>query len=147
MRPTTLPRTINATQMKHVNRSAILELIRQHSPMARSEISRLLKISLPTVIRIVDELIADGLVCSTGETAGDTGRPCELLEYNKNGSAVIGIDLGGTNTKSGIVSREGELLHTAVTQTPAGGGRQVLLHHLKAVARLVLIELKRGHGG
>ena len=45
------------------------------------------------------------------------------------------IDLGGTNTKSGIVSREGELLHTAVIPTPAGGGRQVLLDHLKAVAR------------
>jgi glucokinase-like ROK family protein len=47
----------------------------------------------------------------------------------------LGIDLGGTNTKSGIVSREGELLHTSVVPTPAGGGRKVLLDHLKAVAR------------
>ncbi len=47
----------------------------------------------------------------------------------------LAIDLGGTNTKSGIVSREGELLHTSVVPTPSGGGRQVLLDHLKSLAR------------
>jgi glucokinase len=105
-----LPRTINAKQMRQVNRSAILELIRQYSPIARSEISRLLEISMPTVIRIVDELIEDGLVRSTGETAGEAGRPRELLEYNKSGSAVIGIDLGGTKLYGALANIGGEIL-------------------------------------
>lgn len=48
-----------------------------------------------------------------------------------------GIDLGSTNTKSGIVSSQGELLHTATTPTPAGG-REVLLDHLESVARELL---------
>ncbi|MCX6053427.1 MAG: ROK family protein [Chloroflexi bacterium] len=104
-----LPRTINATQMRQVNRSAILELIRQHSPIARSEISRLLKLSMPTAMRIVDELINDDLVRSTGETAGATGRPRELLEYNKNGGAVIGIDLGGTKLYGAAATIGGEI--------------------------------------
>ena len=55
----------------------------------------------------------------------------------------LGIDLGGTNTKSGIVTREGELLHTAVIPTPAGGGRQVLLDHLKAVAQQCLLTAEQ----
>jgi glucokinase-like ROK family protein len=46
----------------------------------------------------------------------------------------LGIDLGGTNTKWGVVSRTGELLDSAAVPTPAGGGRQVLLDHLKRVA-------------
>jgi glucokinase len=96
--------------MRQVNRSAILELIRQSSPIARSEIGRLLELSLPTVIRIVDELIEDGLVRSTGETAGETGRPRELLEYNKNGGAVIGIDLGGTKLYGALANIGGEIL-------------------------------------
>ena len=108
--PSPLPRTINATQMRQVNRSAILELIRQFSPIARSEISRLLELSLPTVIRIVDELIEGGLVRSTGETAGETGRPRELLEYNKNGGAVIGIDLGGTKLYGALANIGGAIL-------------------------------------
>jgi glucokinase len=110
MNPTLLPRTINARQMKQVNRSAILELIRQFSPTARPEISRLLELSMPTVMRIVDELIEDGLVRSTGEMAGKSGRPRELLEYNKCGSAVIGIDLGGTKLYGALANIGGEIL-------------------------------------
>jgi glucokinase len=110
MNSTFLPRTINARQMKQVNRSAILEFVRQSNTTARSEISRLLELSMPTVIRIVDELIEDGLVRSTGETAGEAGRPRELLEYNKSGSAVIGIDLGGTKLYGALANIGGEIL-------------------------------------
>jgi glucokinase len=47
----------------------------------------------------------------------------------------LGIDLGGTNTKFGVVSPAGELVATGVAATPPGGGRDVLLAHLKQVAR------------
>ncbi|HEX8985136.1 MAG TPA: putative N-acetylmannosamine-6-phosphate 2-epimerase, partial [Bryobacteraceae bacterium] len=46
----------------------------------------------------------------------------------------LGIDLGGTNTKYGVVSSAGELAASAVAPTPVGGGRDVLLAHLKRVA-------------
>jgi putative N-acetylmannosamine-6-phosphate epimerase/predicted NBD/HSP70 family sugar kinase len=46
----------------------------------------------------------------------------------------IGIDLGGTRTKSGVVSDCGELIASSVHETPSGGGREVLLRHLKEVA-------------
>lgn len=45
----------------------------------------------------------------------------------------LAIDLGGTNTKYGLVSREGELLAVASSPTPPGGGRQALLDHLKRI--------------
>jgi glucokinase len=103
-------RTIDATQMRQVNRSAILELVRQSSPIARSEICKQLGLSMPTVIRIVDELMEDGLVKLTGETAGKTGRPRQLLRYNQNGGLVIGIDLGGTSLYGALANIGGEVL-------------------------------------
>jgi glucokinase-like ROK family protein len=124
MKPSLLPRTIDATQMRQVNRSAILELIRQHSPLARSEISRWLELSLPTVIRIVDELIADDLVRSTGETAGEAGRPRELLEFNKSGGAVIGIDLGGTKLYGALANIGGEILGEVTKHQHASSGEE-----------------------
>lgn len=48
---------------------------------------------------------------------------------------LIGIDLGGTNIKSGIVSDTGELIHSAVTATPAREGAEALIRQLKEVAR------------
>jgi N-acetylmannosamine-6-phosphate 2-epimerase/N-acetylmannosamine kinase len=50
----------------------------------------------------------------------------------------LGIDLGGTQTKYGVVARGGELLAAASAPTPAGGGREALLEHLKRVAQEAL---------
>lgn len=51
---------------------------------------------------------------------------------------VLGIDLGATNTKLGIVSAQGELLFHSSVSTPAFAGREVLLTHLKRVGRDLL---------
>ncbi len=46
-------------------------------------------------------------------------------------SHVVAVDMGGTNTKAGIVSASGEFAFQIVAPTP-GGGRTALLGHLKA---------------
>jgi predicted NBD/HSP70 family sugar kinase/putative N-acetylmannosamine-6-phosphate epimerase len=48
------------------------------------------------------------------------------------------IDLGGTNTKFGIVSNRGDLLWHATRPTPAHAGRAALLSHLEAIIGLLL---------
>jgi glucokinase len=101
---------INATSMRRMNRSIILELVRQEGPIARSEISQALDLSMPTVMRIVDELVTEDLVRSIGEKKGNTGHPREMLEYNKNGYAVIGVDLGGTKLYGALANIGGEIL-------------------------------------
>lgn len=47
----------------------------------------------------------------------------------------IGIDLGGTNIKSGIVSDAGELITSAVTATPAQEGAEAVIRQLKQAAQ------------
>ncbi len=87
--------TATAKVMRSINRTAILDLIRQNGPIARSEIARQLSISLPTAMRIVDDLIAEDLVRYHGSRESTGGRPSMLLEFNGKAYAVIGIDLGG----------------------------------------------------
>ncbi|MGH9666940.1 MAG: putative N-acetylmannosamine-6-phosphate 2-epimerase, partial [Bryobacteraceae bacterium] len=60
---------------------------------------------------------------------------------------ILGVDLGGTNTKSGLVSAaSGALLWDATVPTPAAGGRAALLAHLKDVVRDGLNRsLRLGH--
>lgn len=48
---------------------------------------------------------------------------------------VIGIDIGGTNIKSGVVDAEGNLLHTDHTPTEAESGRDSLLGKLYELAK------------
>jgi len=96
--------------MRSVNRSAVLEHIRRHSPVARSVIARDLKLSLPTVMRIVDELTARGWVRPTGVKEWSSRRRRDLLEYHKDGHAVIGVDLGGAKMFGALANIGGEII-------------------------------------
>ena len=59
---------------------------------------------------------------------------------------ILGIDLGGTNTKVGLVSNRGELLWDQTIPTPARSGRASLLKHLEEAASRGLDRARRsGH--
>lgn len=103
-------RTLTSAEMRSVNRSAVLEYIRRNSPVARSVIARDLKLSLPTVMRVVDELTAHGWVRPTGAKEWSSRRRRDLLEYYKEGHAVIGIDLGGTKMFGALANIGGEII-------------------------------------
>jgi N-acetylmannosamine-6-phosphate 2-epimerase / N-acetylmannosamine kinase len=57
------------------------------------------------------------------------GKPAASARY------ILGIDLGGTNTKAGIVSSHGRMQSEFVTPTPASAGRRLLLRHVAGIAR------------
>ena len=103
-------RTITAVQMRGINRSAILELIRRESPIARTTIARQLNVSLPTVMRIVDELIKEGFVRSQGDTEWSGGRRRPLLEFNADRYVVLGVDMGGTKLYGAISEVGGKII-------------------------------------
>ncbi|HEX2698006.1 MAG TPA: ROK family transcriptional regulator [Anaerolineales bacterium] len=102
--------TITAAEMRGINRSAVLELIRQESPIARTTIAKRLDISLPTVMRIVDRLIEEGFVRSHDGTEWSGGRRRPLLEFNADGYVVLGIDLGGTKMYGALSDLGGNIL-------------------------------------
>jgi len=58
---------------------------------------------------------------------------------------VIGIDIGGTNTKSGLVNSRGEMLSHVITPTPWNEGRAALLKHLERCVA-VCQEVARDRG-
>lgn len=103
--------TITAAEMRAINRSAILELIRSHSPISRSEIGSRLQVSLPTVMRIIDDLTSEGLVRATGASQWSGGRKRALVEFNGKAHLVIGVDLGGTKLYGAVADLTGAILH------------------------------------
>jgi glucokinase len=106
-----IPRTINASQMRLVNRSAVLEYIRLHSPTSRTAIAKELGVSMPTVKRIIDDLFEENLLVSAGRTEHGMGRRRHLFSYNKDACSVIGIDLGGTKFYGALANIGGEIVH------------------------------------
>jgi glucokinase-like ROK family protein len=106
----TYPLTIAASAMRDINRSAILEIIRRESPISRTAIAERLDVSLPTVMRIVDELIADDLVCPQGDSEWSGGRRRALLKFNAEGHVVLGVDMGGTKIYGALSNLGGSVI-------------------------------------
>ena len=102
--------TLTVNKMHVINQSAILDYIRRQGATSRPSIARDLHFSLPTVMRIIDELIEEGLVISTGEKEYSGGRRRPLLEINARHNLIIGIDLGGTDIYGAVTDLSGSIL-------------------------------------
>jgi glucokinase len=102
--------TITSADMREINRSAILEIIRRESPISRTAIAERLNVSLPTVMRIVDGLVEEGFVRPQGSTEWSGGRRRPLLEFNADAFLVLGVDMGGTKMYGAISDLGGNIL-------------------------------------
>ena len=123
--------TLTSTLMRSVNRSAILDLIRQNSPITRAQIARKLGVSLPTVMRIVDILIEEDLVRNCGSNESSGGRPASLLEYNGQSYAVLGVDLSGSKMYGAVADLSGNIqseISVPVNHHGANGNLELLLN-------------------
>jgi glucokinase-like ROK family protein len=87
----------NAKYISKLNTVRILNLIRNTGRVSRADISKESGLSAPTVSRIVESLIEDGLIKETGVGKSSGGRRPTLLEFSGHNTCIIGIDLGTTN--------------------------------------------------
>jgi glucokinase len=105
-----LPITIDAEKMRLINRSAILEFVRVNSPTSRTAIAKQLDVSMSTVVRIVEDLLNEGILVGAGQIQIGMGHRRSLIAYNHDFSSVIGIDLGGTKLYGALANTGGHLL-------------------------------------
>lgn len=116
--------TITATEMRGINRSAVLDIIRREGPIARTEIAATLQVSLMTVIRIVDELIAEDLIRLTGKKEFSGGRRRPLLDFNAENHLVIGVDMNEAGLTGAVADLSGNVLTDATLPLDPPGGIQ-----------------------
>jgi predicted NBD/HSP70 family sugar kinase len=84
----------DATLLRKLNESAVLELIRRDGPITRSDVSQRLHLSLPTITRIVTDLIEEKLVLELSAADSRGGRRPALLEFNYRANLVIAVYVG-----------------------------------------------------
>lgn len=85
--------TGNAKLMREINQGLVLELIKQQGPISRTAIAKRLNLALPTVMRIVDQLLNEGLIIAEGLGDSSGGRPPVLFNINPQSRYLIGVDV------------------------------------------------------
>jgi N-acetylglucosamine repressor len=98
------------SKMREVNRSLVLDLIKQQSPVSRAAIAKATALAKPTVSAIVDDLIRDGVIreVGTGQASKEGGRPPIMIEFDARSHYVIGVHLGVRQTTLVVADARGE---------------------------------------
>ena len=106
---TNLPRG-NRVLIRSINRSAILNAVKNNRPIGRADIARQTGLSPATVTSITGELIAEELIFE--KTPGDSsgGRPPILLDLNPRGGYVVGIKLMENQASGALTDLEASVL-------------------------------------
>lgn len=104
--------------MKSMNRSLILNIIREKGPISRAEIAKLTKLTPPTVSNLVKELLQAEIVIEQrlGESSG--GRKPTMLTLNSEMFHVIGLDIGSHDLKIILTTITGKIFKKRVVPIP-----------------------------
>src|SRR5690625_4247132 len=83
--------------IQKLNQSIILNTIRNHGPISRSDIAKKTKLSPSTVTSAVSELVNEGIVVDgeVGESSG--GRRPTLVRFEPNNKFLIGVSITNSN--------------------------------------------------
>ena len=113
--------------MKSINRSLILNIIREKGPISRADIAKLTKLTPPTVSSFVKELLEAEIVIerNLGESSG--GRKPTLLTLSEDMFHVIGMDVGSQNIKTILTSITGKVIKKSIVPLPAQTTNETLL--------------------
>lgn len=117
------------------NRSLLLQTLFHQGAMSRADLSRETGLTRVTISDLVAELIADGFVAEIGvREASGPGKPAILVDLDRAGHRIVGIDLSGSDSFIGaVLTLDGDIV----------ARREVPLPAADAVVD-TLIELARG---
>jgi predicted NBD/HSP70 family sugar kinase len=120
----------NHELIKYINKKNVLDTIFQEKQISRIEISKLVKLTMPTVMRIVEEFIQDGLVNEIGKGNSRGGRKPSMLSINQNARYFLAVTIS-ENVSSVVANLGGKILGEYELKIDFSGQEDFILAQLK----------------
>ena len=96
--------------LRTVNVISVLRVLYKEGSCSRSELSKLTGISLPTITRILTELLKKSYVVPVGHEQSSGGRRPELFRLNSNQLMIIGIYLRSSEVILSVANVDGKII-------------------------------------
>ncbi|MFD7870134.1 ROK family protein [Microbacterium sp. NPDC059771] len=102
------------------NRALVLQTLYHSGAMSRADLSRETGLTRVTISDLVAEFIADGIVIEMGvREAVGPGKPPILIDIDRAGHQIVGLDLSGPNAFEGaVLSLDGDVLERRQVPRP-----------------------------
>ncbi|TQJ29589.1 ROK family transcriptional regulator [Microbacterium sp. SLBN-146] len=105
------------------NRSLVLQTLFHQAAMSRADLARETGLTRVTISDLVGELIADGFIVETGtrESSGP-GKPAILVDLDRAGHRIVGLDLSGSEVVIGaVLGLDGSIIERREIPLPVAG--------------------------
>ncbi len=106
------------------NRSLVLQTLYGAGQLSRADLARETGLTRVTVSDLVSELLAEGLVVEQGQREGSRpGKPATMLDIDRGGFNIVGLDLSGYGSFRGaVLDLDGTVLHRIDEQLTGSSG-------------------------
>lgn len=131
-------RTGDLKLIQELNRSIILDTIRESGPISRIEIAKRNNLSPTTVTSAVNELIQEGLVSEQGTGISNGGRKPILLQFSPDNHFLIGISISNSLITIAEMNLEAKIKRKEVHSTQGRSGDQVVEQLLKIIEKFLV---------
>lgn len=105
------PRTATTRHVTQINRTAILDVLREHGPLSRRDIQERTGLGSATVERLCSALMEEGAVEVAGQMRSSVGRPSSLLRFASSARAIMAVDVTEYTARGRVVNLGGTTLH------------------------------------
>lgn len=93
--------------MRSYNKSEVMEIMRKNKSVYRAELARMTGLSMPTIMKITEEFIRNGLIMDVGKGVSSGGKPPIIFELIPEARLFVGIDISGAMYKCIIMDLRG----------------------------------------
>ena len=104
-----MPSVGNAGLIKSINKQLLLDILLRQETVSRTELSEKSGLTMPTIMRIVDTFIADGLVTEVGKGDSSGGRKPVMLCVEPTALYFLGTDISH-ECHSVVINLKGEIV-------------------------------------
>ena len=81
------------TTGREINRQILLNLVREHQPISRADLARRMEVGRPRVTALVNELMAEGVLCEGEAVESPRGRRPRMLHVRTRDRLVVAADV------------------------------------------------------
>ncbi|MBT1278748.1 winged helix-turn-helix domain-containing protein [Thermoanaerobacter sp. CM-CNRG TB177] len=127
----------NSKVSKELNKELILSFIKKEGLISKVEISKITGISLPSVSKIVDELVDEGRIIEFGVGDSSGGRRPILYKFNGNFKYFIVVIINKTYMSIYLVNLDGDVIGEDKVVIEGADDNDVIFSMTSGISRIL----------
>ncbi|MBN2796752.1 MAG: ROK family protein [Clostridia bacterium] len=125
--------------LKKINKGLILKLLLKEKEISRSQLAKATGLALPSIMRLVDELISEQLVSEIGKGESSGGRKPAMLTLNGDAMYFIGVEIA-IDTTVVLTNMLGDVMGMKKSKQMAFDSPEKMLHTIVFYIEELILE-------